>query len=129
MKSLLIAAILRGCVALGFLIAAIVVLIKKPKLRIFISVVCFIFAIILPITSISYYKDIANQETETFIGTFVDDQSVNRSRPFIFNTSDGKTSVYAGIADDYNNYFEKGKRYKVEYYKNTHIIYSVELVE
>ena len=128
MKSLWIITIVDGCVALGFLIAAIVVLVKKPKLRIFISVVCILFAIILVFDTIPYVKDIVNQDTDTFVGTFVEDQSVGRRNPYIFVTSNGRISVYLGYNSDYRNYFEKGKRYKVEYYANTRIVYSVEPV-
>ncbi len=47
----------------------------------------------------------------------------------MFMVSGQQQSVYRGHNHSYSNYFEEGKKYKVEYFVNTRIISSVEEIE
>ncbi len=75
MESLWITIAIHATMMVGFLIAFIVVLIKKPKQRILIAIFCLVFVGVLIHASIPYYQDVSNVETSSFIGTYLKDQS------------------------------------------------------
>lgn len=131
MKSLWIIITVIASLAVGFLIAAIVVLLKKPKQHIIIAVVCIIFVVFLVVYSIPYWKDTAKKETATYIGTYLKyQQGFGGTKPYIFTASGEQISFYVAAWDGaYNNYFEEGKTYKIIYFVNTKIISSAELIE
>lgn len=123
--------VIMGITAVGFLVAAIIVLIKKPKNRIFISIVC-LFAVVFFIGySIPYYIDANKQDTASFVGVYTKYQAgFAGTTPHTFIVSGERQSVYSAAFDStYNNFFEEGKKYKVEYFVHTRIISRVEIIE
>lgn len=121
----------RGGLAMVLLVVAIVVLVKRPKQYILITIFCLAAIVLFIVFSVPYYKDIAKKETTAFVGTFLKDQvGFAGTKPWIFMVSDERVSVETCIwSGDYNNYFEEGRTYKVTYYVNTRIIAKVELIE
>ncbi len=133
MKSLWITIAIYIALMVGLLITFIVVLIKKPKQRILIAIFCLVGIVVVISVSIPFYKDVSNVETTSFIGTYLKDQSSSGSgkgQIYVFMVSSKQQSIYAGAYNNtYSNYFEKGKKYKIEYFIHTRIISSVEEIE
>ena len=120
-----------GTMMVGLLITFIIVLIKKPKQRILIAIFCLVGIAVFINGSIPFFKDVSNVETASFIGTYLKDQAgFAKTKPYMFMVSGEQQSVYACVYDNtYNNYFEEGKKYKIEYFVHTRIISSVEAIK
>ena len=117
----------------GFMVAAIIVLIKKPKSYVAISIALALLVVAALIAwSPPYFRDLAQKELITFEGVCVE---------YISGTTLGATSINKFKAGNevisveipkliYMSYNpEIGKKYKVTYFKNSKIIYSLELIE
>lgn len=107
--------------------------VKHSKINIFLGL-CLIVVFVGSIIGMwSFYKDICQRETITFEGTYSDYLNAGiglaLSSKNTFETDDNKIYVYISNFQ-YSKYnLEKGNRYKVTYYKNSHAVYSIELIE
>lgn len=120
-------------IMLGFLIAAAIVLIKKPKSYVTISITLTLLVVAALITwAPPYFRDLTKQELITFQGVCTEYiAGTTLGAIYINKFKSGNEVISVEIPKlvymSYNP--EIGKKYKVTYFKNSKIIYSLELIE
>lgn len=111
-------------VGIGFLI------LKKTKYYILIGIIICGICIIGLFLEAPYYKDISQKHLEVYTGEFITSRSVGTepfTRAVVFDAQ--KVEFKVPTFSDYIKNMEEGKEYKITYYVNSRVIYSIELVK
>ena len=131
MKNILTLVIPFVVIGIVFIIAAIVVVIKKPKQYKFTAITLVLLAIALFIAEGTRFgKDIINKETYTFVGTYerLETSGITGTNTNYFTVDGEQQKVYIPkfYWSDYN--LVEGERYKVTYYAHSGVVQNIEPV-
>ncbi len=107
--------------------------VKHSKINIFLGFCLIIVFVGSLIGMWPFYKDICQRETITFEGTYSDYHNAGiglaLSSKNTFETDDNEIDVYISNFQ-YSKYnLHKGSKYRITYYKNSHAVHSIELIE
>lgn len=116
----------------GLIIWAIVMCIKKEKHRIAMATILIAGSLFMFFSNFSFVKDLAQQETSTVTGVYVKYERRNvepGARRVIFQTEDGTDDFLVSIFTKDCTKMKVGKTYKIEYFNNSKVIKTYELIE
>ena len=116
-------------VFVGFGIAAVIVLIKKPKQYVITSILlCLVAVACLVAGTYRYTADIFTKETTTFTGTYtsLETSGIWGTNTNFFDVEGSEMKVYIPKIywSDYD--LVEGEQYKVTYFNGSKVIYSIE---
>lgn len=117
---------------IGFIVAIIILFFKRPKHYLAINIILVILVILCIIFCLlPYFKDLAKQQKNVFTGRYAYSVTtgVTPGTKYLKFENDNKEDyiIVPRITREFN--LEEGKIYKVTYFINTHVVYSVELIE
>lgn len=132
MRNILLCILPTSIIYLVLLIAIIVLYIKHSKKNVIIATILLILFVIGISFIMPFYKDIFEKKTITFEGTYTNYSShtgLLLCPELEFTNEDKEVFVYLS-SFEYSKYdLSEGSTYKVTYYKNSHAVYSIELIE
>lgn len=105
-------------------------ILKKPKNYILIGIIIIIISTGALFLHLPIYKDIMQQKKEVYAGEYVFYKSTGvapGTRSIVFDSE--KVEFVVPTLSDYIKNMEEGKEYKVTYYVNSRVVYSIELIE
>ena len=132
MKNILIVLIPFLVILLSFLVAIIVLFIKRPKHYWFINITLTILIIVNFIYLRPYFQDLTQGEVRSYIGTYIDNYYTGNAlfcnvNTFQNDSSEIKVYIPRILYRSYN--LEEGQIYKIEYFLQTRIVKDIQLIE
>jgi hypothetical protein len=117
--------------AVVLLTSAVIIFVKKEKHYILIDLILIAIVVFCLILDIPYIKDIAKQETTEVVAVYVKYQTgnVHPGARRLFFENEEEFNLLAPIMTKEHVKMEVGKIYKIEYFDNSRIIKSYELIE
>lgn len=114
------------------IIALILILVFHKKGWMVWSIVLIVLIILAVYVSFPYYKDIKNKEILEIEGELIRTSTLGKAPLFstalIIEQDDGSTIEIIVSSFDYNKYnLEFEKHYRVKFYKNSQVLYLIEL--
>lgn len=116
------------------IIALILILVFHKKGWMVWSIVLIVLIILAVYVSFPYYKDIKNKEILEIEGELIRTSTLGKAPLFstalIIEQDDGSTIEIIVSSFDYNKYnLEFEKHYRVKFYKNSQVLYLIELIK
>ncbi len=116
------------------IIALILILVFHKKCWMVWSIVLIVLIILAVYVSFPYYKDIKNKEILEIEGELIRTSTLGKAPLFstalIIEQDDGSTIEIIVSSFDYNKYnLEFEKHYRVKFYKNSQVLYLIELIK
>lgn len=116
------------------IIALILILVFHKKGWIVWSIVLIVLIILAVYVSFPYYKDIKNKEVLEIEGELIRTSTLGKAPLFstalVIEQDDGSTIEIIVSSFDYNKYnLEFEKHYRVMFYKNSQVLYLIELIK
>ena len=116
------------------IIALILILVFHKKCWMVWSIVLIVLIILAVYVSFPYYKDIKNKEILEIEGELIRTSTLGKAPLFstalIIEQDDGSTIEIIVSSFDYNKYnLEFEKHYRDKFYKNSQVLYLIELIK
>ena len=116
------------------IIALILILVFHKKCWMVWSIVLIVLIILAVYVSFPYYKDIKNKEILEIEGELIRTSTLGKAPLFstalIIEQDDGSTIEIIVSSFDYNKYnLEFENHYRVMFYKNSQVLYLIELIK
>lgn len=134
MKNLWISLIPFLLICFCLVVWMIVATIKRHKDYLFLDIFCGILVIGSLVGCIPYFKDITQNKLESFTGIYKEYMKTGSSNTLpgcsknIFIDENGIEEYLVVPSLVFAKYeLEKGKRYHITYYKNSHVVYDVQV--